>query len=338
MLETALGAVGGAAGKGLKGALGKVSQTGIQKIDDVLARVAKTAGGKIATNALGEGAEEAIQSILEPAFAHVVAGEEFTVDMEETLYSALLGAVTGAGFGAASPNTYQGNIPGISANKKTQLKTVLDERVKSREESLGRKLTAAEKLDIEIAVRNEIITQRGNEAAAPVQGTAPSGAAPSAQQQTVSQPRQDATATVPGQQNVSAPAQKPSGLGIVQELLEAAKPDPVFDALKSYRDSGIVSNTKAEAILANPEALQQLTQQTGIPIEGDTAQQMESVKRAIAGLPQQQANAATMESNEKAEYVSLEDYANRESHIWRNVDYEDTAAKSAITKRSMAKW
>lgn len=284
VLETALGAVGGAAGKGLKGVLGKVSQTGIQKIDDVLARVAKTAGGKIATNALGEGAEEAIQSILEPAFAHVVAGEEFTVDMEETLYSALLGAVMGAGFGAASPNTYQGNIPGISSNEKTQLKTVLDERVKSREESLGRELTAAEKLDIEIAVRNEIITQRGDEAAAPVQGTAPSGAAPSAQQQAVSQPRQDATATVPGQQNVSAPAQKPDGLGIVQELLEAAKPDPIFDALKSYRDSGIVSNKKAEAILANPEALQQLTQQTGISIEGTKSQQRAAVKEAVAKI------------------------------------------------------
>ena len=156
VLETALGAVGGAAGKGLKGALGKVSQTGIQKIDDVLARVAKTAGGKIATNALGEGAEEAIQSILEPAFAHVVAGEEFTVDMEETLYSALLGAVMGAGFGSASPNTYQGNIQKITANEKTVLKAETDARVKAQQEKLGRELTAKEKSDIEKKVRSEL--------------------------------------------------------------------------------------------------------------------------------------------------------------------------------------
>ena len=156
VLESALGAVGGAAGKGLKGVLGKVSQTGIQKIDDVLARVAKTAGGKIATNALGEGAEEAIQSILEPYFAHVVAGEKFTFDMEETLYSALLGAVMGAGFGAASPNTYQGNIQKITANEKTVLKAETDARVKAQEEKLGRELTAKEKSDIEKKVRSEL--------------------------------------------------------------------------------------------------------------------------------------------------------------------------------------
>ena len=156
VLESTLGAVAGAAGKGVKGFLGKVAKNGIQKIDNVLARVAKTAGGKIAANALGEGMEEGIQSILEPAFAHVVAGEEFTFDMEEALYSALLGAVMGAGFGAASPNTYQGNNSSITANEKAVLRAETEARVKAQQEKLGRELTAKEKSDIENKVRAEL--------------------------------------------------------------------------------------------------------------------------------------------------------------------------------------
>lgn len=233
-LETVLGAVGSAVGGGLKGLLGKVNFKAAEKIGKVIEKAAKTAGGKIALDALGEGVEEGIQSILEPYFARVVAGEEFTFDMEETLYSALLGAFMGAGFGAANPNTYQGNIQKTAANDGTVPKAETPE------------VTAPS-----------------------VNATVPDGIA---------------TPTV-----AATPSQQTDALANVEDLLRAAKPDPVADATKAFKESGIVSNAKAEAILASPEALQQLTEQTGIPIEGTKSQQRVAVKEAVAKLNEQKA-------------------------------------------------
>ena len=68
------------------------------KVDSVLKRFADSAGGKILLNAGSEAMEEGLQSVLEPFFKTIVTGEEFTVDMEEALYSALLGFVTGGMF------------------------------------------------------------------------------------------------------------------------------------------------------------------------------------------------------------------------------------------------
>lgn len=155
-LETVLGAVGSAAGGGLKGLLERINFKAAKKIGKVIEKAAKTAGGKIALSALGEGVEEGLQTVLESAFATVVKGEEFTVEMEEVLYSALLGAVMGAGFGAANPNTYRGNIQKITANEKAVLKAETDARVKAQEEKLGRELTAKEKSDIEKTVQAEL--------------------------------------------------------------------------------------------------------------------------------------------------------------------------------------
>lgn len=67
----------------------------LSKVDDVLTRFAKSTGGKVLLNAGSEAIEEGLQAILDPYFKAIVTGEEFTMDMEETLYNALMGFVTG---------------------------------------------------------------------------------------------------------------------------------------------------------------------------------------------------------------------------------------------------
>ena len=80
------------------GTLSKMAIKGLDKVDNVLARVAKSAGGKILMNAGSEALEEGLQSILEPYIWQAVSGEDANVDWEEALYSSLLGFVTGGVF------------------------------------------------------------------------------------------------------------------------------------------------------------------------------------------------------------------------------------------------
>lgn len=95
------------------GALSKAAIKGLDKVDNVLARVAKSTGGKILMNAGSEALEEGLQSILEPYIWQAVSGEEANVDWEEALYSSLLGFVTGGVFEA-------GNVPVERAAKNAQ--------------------------------------------------------------------------------------------------------------------------------------------------------------------------------------------------------------------------
>lgn len=90
------------------------------KVDGVLKRFADSAGGKILLNAGSEAVEEGLQSVLEPFFKTIVTGEEFTVDMEEALYSALLGFVTGGMFesGTQAINGVVGKISDSIRGKK----------------------------------------------------------------------------------------------------------------------------------------------------------------------------------------------------------------------------
>lgn len=106
----------GASEAGLQYLLGGISKLGgklsgnvvsklVSKVDNALAKVAITLGG----NMLSEGVEEAVQSVLEPVFKSFVTGEDFEgVDLEEVLYSGLLGALS-AGF-LESGGTVAGNI------------------------------------------------------------------------------------------------------------------------------------------------------------------------------------------------------------------------------------
>lgn len=74
----------------------------LDNVDNILAKVAKSTGGKILMNATSEAFEEGLQSILEPYIWQAVSGEDASVDWQEALYSSLLGFVTGGVFEGAN--------------------------------------------------------------------------------------------------------------------------------------------------------------------------------------------------------------------------------------------
>lgn len=76
-----------------------VTELFASKVDNALAKFAIRTAGSM----LSEGAEEAIQSILEPTFKSFISGEKYDVDWDEVLYSGLLGALS-AGFLEGVPN------------------------------------------------------------------------------------------------------------------------------------------------------------------------------------------------------------------------------------------
>ena len=86
-LQYALGGISKLGGKVSGNAIGKL----ISKFDNAIARTAIQLGGNMAS----EGLEEAIQTILEPAFKALMTGEDFeSPEWEEVWYSALLGALS----------------------------------------------------------------------------------------------------------------------------------------------------------------------------------------------------------------------------------------------------
>ena len=90
VLQYALGGISKLGGKITGNAIANL----VSKVDHAIARTAIQIGG----NMLSEGAEEAIQSVLEPCFKYLATGETFEgIEWEEVLYSAMLGALS-AGF------------------------------------------------------------------------------------------------------------------------------------------------------------------------------------------------------------------------------------------------
>ena len=98
-------------------ATGRVAQTTIRNIDNALIRTAANLG----INMAGEGLEEYLQSVLEPAYRNLVLGEDNTIQLvsEEAAYSFLLGAVT-------SGLLEGGYITSESINRRETGKAILD--------------------------------------------------------------------------------------------------------------------------------------------------------------------------------------------------------------------
>ena len=109
-LQYALGGISKLGGK----LSGNVVSKFVSKFDNALARTAIKIGG----NMVSEGLEEALQSIIEPAFKSFVTGESYEVDWGEVLYSGILGAVT-AGV-LEGPSTIAGEISTYKAGKNIQ--------------------------------------------------------------------------------------------------------------------------------------------------------------------------------------------------------------------------
>jgi hypothetical protein len=86
-LQYALGGISKLGGKVTGNAIGKL----VSKFDNAIARTAIKLGGNMAS----EGLEEAVQTVLEPAFKALMTGETFDApEWEEVWYSALLGALS----------------------------------------------------------------------------------------------------------------------------------------------------------------------------------------------------------------------------------------------------
>ena len=112
LLQYAIGGIGALGGKFTGNALTKV----VSKIDNALARVAISLGGEMASEAV----EEGLQTVLEEWFKSEVTGMDFDApDIDEVLYSSLLGAISAAGFGGAKAgtNAIAKTYDNIQANK-----------------------------------------------------------------------------------------------------------------------------------------------------------------------------------------------------------------------------
>lgn len=106
VLEKVLGGISKLGG----GNLTKAATQNLSKVDNVLARFAKSAGGKVLMNAGSEAVEEGLQSVIEPYLWQAVSGKEASVEWEEALYSALMGFATGGVFeGVNVAATSKGN-------------------------------------------------------------------------------------------------------------------------------------------------------------------------------------------------------------------------------------
>ena len=128
LLEKTLGGIPGL--KGGDGIFSSIGQKLLGKIDNALARVSITHGGKILKglaglakfginltgNALDEALEEGLQTILEPWMAEIATSVDWDApDIDEVLYSSLLGALSSLGFSAG--DTVVGKVGGVVENK-----------------------------------------------------------------------------------------------------------------------------------------------------------------------------------------------------------------------------
>ena len=151
----------------------------------------------------------------------------------------------------------------------------------------------------------------------------------------------------PAQEAVQpAPQGQTPAADVVEEILnkhdtqQAPPTDPIQELLKLAAQGKPVTNKQATGVLNNPEAVQKLTQETGLDLDGLTAsQKRNAVRDAVAALASNQEdvpvdgqkNTASEEVTPK-EHISFEDYINRESPVWRNVAYEDEATQASITQ------
>ena len=112
LLEKFLGGITGVSDGGI---FTKLGTKALGKVDNALARVAITIGGKMADEAF----EEGLQTILEPWFESVVTGADFDApDIDEVLYSGLLGALTAGVFDIGGTVVGQGAIAENNAIRK----------------------------------------------------------------------------------------------------------------------------------------------------------------------------------------------------------------------------
>lgn len=93
-------------------------------------------------------------------------------------------------------------------------------------------------------------------------------------------------------------------------------------------DSGLESAEDTEAHQM-AQRLQEKIDAGKVPTKGELAQQMIANEQAIQAEGQQ----SRPEQQQTGAYISMEEYANSKSPVWRNVDYADNETKNAITQQ-----
>ena len=94
LLESLLGGISKMGG----GLLPDTIIKNLNSVDNAFAKFATSTGGKLLIKSGSEAIEEGLQEVIEPFLWQAVSGEEASVNLEEALYSALLGFVTGGMF------------------------------------------------------------------------------------------------------------------------------------------------------------------------------------------------------------------------------------------------
>lgn len=149
-LQYALGGIG-ALGKGVTTKLGVKA---LQGINNVILRTASELGLKMAS----EGVEEYLQDILNPLFRNIALGEnnQFKAFSEDALYSALLGALSGALFEGG--DTVASNVSiqktGTNIIKQGKTRNVIDAGLALKKvEGVSKEATAEAKKAYDMAVK-----------------------------------------------------------------------------------------------------------------------------------------------------------------------------------------
>ena len=132
-LQTVLGGIGKLGGT--SAAIGKA----VSGIENGLLRFSLQYGGKIGSEAL----EEGLQEVLDPLVKNAVLGTDEDVDWENVAYSALLGGLMGAGFGAVEV-AQENKANKLTDDEKTVLDKIVDDYVAKQKED-GKNVTSAEK-------------------------------------------------------------------------------------------------------------------------------------------------------------------------------------------------
>lgn len=234
ILERFIGSVAKVSGKGLTKLTGKA----LDSIDNAFSRFAKTWGGQVLLKAGSEGGEEFLQAVLEPYLWQIASGEEATVDLEEAVYSALMGAFTG----------------GMLGGGQSAINSAVTHH---NQRNLGRTIVAADGgMDLLMNFANEVA------------GVSPNSANRINEQAKVAQDKFNAfnaknESRVKAGKKESGPSKRTARkIGeLYQTTTEAyksyAKEQNVADVAKSLEEKGFApetANKVAKALLANSEA------------------------------------------------------------------------------------
>ncbi|MBR2311327.1 MAG: hypothetical protein IKA47_12490 [Oscillospiraceae bacterium] len=263
----------------LQYALGGISKLGkgsigiLEKMDNVLAEVAKTAGGRFLAAGLSEATEEGLQSIIEPYIWQAVSGEEAQVDWQETLYSSLMGLMSGGmfeGIGIAQENVQQ------RAQQNASYRAVGSQIINgSNAEAIGKLTELARSLDgvsdLKLGKQAEKVSKN-------------------AKAENVGKLVADINSTINGQNSKDLSAR------LVEVGFDAGKAAQIADAVVTLRSNFVGLTTEQTALLREVQSDEQVITAVGEVLDNEgsasyqRSEQFDEILREIATPTEQARN------------------------------------------------